>query len=147
MPDGGVITVRMSNATLTKMDIAAADGLVPGDYAVLEVADNGIGISHENLSRIFDPFFTTKEVGKGTGLGLSMVYGFVKEMNGKIKGTSEIGKGTTFTVFFPRAKSLMEADAPTLVPTENPMTGEKQKTILAVDDDAMVRKSMMGEIK
>jgi two-component system cell cycle sensor histidine kinase/response regulator CckA len=100
MPDGGAITVRMYNVTLTKQDASIADDLAPGDYAVLEVADTGAGISSEKLSRVFDPFFTTKEVGKGTGLGLSMVYGFIKEMKGHIKVMSEVGLGTTFTLFF-----------------------------------------------
>src|SRR5439155_7714202 len=116
MPEGGAITSRMSNTTLTKRDAAIADGLAPGDYAVLEVADSGAGISPEHLSRIFDPFFTTKEVGKGTGLGLSMVYGFIKEMKGHIKVASKEGKGTTFTLFLPRAAALREVAAPALVP-------------------------------
>jgi len=147
MPDGGAIAVQTFNTTLTRTDITVADGLEPGDYAVMEISDTGSGISPENLQRIFDPFFTTKEVGKGTGLGLSMVYGFVKEMNGKIKVTSEIGKGTTFSVFFPRSRALMEVEAPTLVPTEKPVTGEQQKTILVVDDDDMVRKSVIAQMK
>jgi CheY-like chemotaxis protein len=113
----------------------------------MEISDTGSGISPENLQRIFDPFFTTKDVGKGTGLGLSMVYGFVKEMNGKIKVTSEFRKGTTFSVFFPRSTALMEVEAPTLVPAEKPVTGEQQKTILVVDDDDMVRKSVIAQMK
>jgi len=106
MPEGGAITVRMYNTTLTKQDAAISDDLAAGDYAVLEVADTGGGISSEHMSRIFDPFFTTKEVGEGTGLGLSMVYGFIKEMKGHIKVASEEGKGTTFILFIPRAAAL-----------------------------------------
>src|SRR5712671_566088 len=94
MPDGGTVTVRTYNKTLAEPDPSTADGLPAGDYAVLEVSDTGTGIPPETLQRIFDPFFTTKEVGKGTGLGLSMVYGFVKQMNGKINVASEVGKGT-----------------------------------------------------
>jgi CheY-like chemotaxis protein len=146
MPDGGAITVRMYNVTLTKQDASIADELAPGDYAVLEVADAGAGISSEKLSRIFDPFFTTKEVGKGTGLGLSMVYGFVKEMKGHIKVMSEVGQGTTFTLFFPRAAQLQKIAAPALAPADDPVPVRKHKTILVVDDDDLVRKSVITQI-
>jgi CheY-like chemotaxis protein len=146
MPDGGAITVRMYNTTVTKQDGVIADGLAPGDYAMLEVADTGAGISSEDLSRIFDPFFTTKEVGKGTGLGLSMVYGFVKEMKGHVKVASEVGKGTTFTLFFPRAPELRKVAAPALAPADNRVSARKHKTILVVDDDDLVRKSVITQL-
>ena len=146
MSEGGAITVRMYNTTLTKRDAAIADGLAPGDYAVLEVADTGAGISPEHLSRIFDPFFTTKEVGKGTGLGLSMVYDFIKEMKGHIKVASKEGKGTTFTLFFPRAAALREVAAPALVPANDLVSVRKHKTILVVDDDDLVRKSVISQM-
>jgi len=147
MPDGGVIAVKMDNVTLTKLDAVAADGLAPGEYAVLEVTDNGIGISSENLSRIFDPFFTTKEVGKGTGLGLSMVYGFIREMKGQVKVTSEVGKGTTFALFFPRAAQPQEMAAPALVPADSRASERKRETILVVDDDDLVRKSVVAQMR
>jgi CheY-like chemotaxis protein len=146
MPEGGAITVRMYNTTLTKQDAAIADGLAPGDYAVVEVVDAGGGISPEHLSRVFDPFFTTKEVGYGTGLGLSMVYGFVKEMKGDIKVTSEVGKGTTFTLFFPRAAQLREIAAPALAPADDLAQVRKHKTILVVDDDDLVRKTVITQM-
>jgi signal transduction histidine kinase/CheY-like chemotaxis protein len=146
MPEGGAITVRMYNAALTKQDAATADGLAPGDYVVLEVADTGAGIPPEHLSRIFDPFFTTKGVGEGTGLGLSMVYGFIQEMKGHIKVASEEGKGTTFILFFPRAAALREVAAPALVPANDLVSARKHKTILVVDDDDLVRKSVITQI-
>jgi CheY-like chemotaxis protein len=146
MPDGGTVTVRMSNATLTRQAAAIADGLAPGDYAVLSVADTGGGIAPEHLSRLFDPFFTTKEVGEGTGLGLSMVYGFIKEMKGHIKVASEIGKGTTFTLFFPRAAQLRKIVAPALAPADDLVSARKHKTILVVDDDDLVRKSVVAQM-
>jgi signal transduction histidine kinase/ActR/RegA family two-component response regulator len=147
MPDGGAITVRIYNVSVTKMNAARADGLAPGDYAVLEVADNGVGISPGDLGRIFDPFFTTKEVGKGTGLGLSMVYGFVNEMKGQLKVTSDLGRGTTFTLFFPRAAQLQEMTAPALVPGYTQATERRRETILVVDDDELVRKSVIAQMK
>jgi len=143
MPDGGTVTVRTYNKTLAEPDRSTADGLAPGDYAVMEVSDTGTGIPPETLQRIFDPFFTTKEVGKGTGLGLSMVHGFVKQMNGKINVASEVGKGTTFSIIFPRADEHTTAPRRALVKTP-PRTSE---TILVVDDDAMVRKSVIAQLK
>ena len=147
MPDGGEIKVRMYNAALSRLDTADADGLVPGDYAVLEVADTGVGIAPENLSRIYDPYFTTKAVGKGTGLGLSMVYGFVKEMKGQVKVTSEVGKGTTFVLFFPRATPLRQIAAPALVPADDSASERRRETILVVDDDDLVRKSVIAQMR
>jgi len=76
-----------------------------GDDVWVEVADNGCGITKENLSRIFDPFFTTKPVGKGTGLGLSLSYGIVKKHAGRVEVTSEIGAGTTFRVTVPQKRA------------------------------------------
>jgi len=143
MPEGGTVTVRTYNKTLAEPDWSTADGLAPGDYAVMEVSDTGTGIPPETLQRIFDPFFTTKEVGKGTGLGLSMVHGFVKQMNGKINVASEVGKGTTFSIIFPRADEPTTAPRRALVKTP-PRTSE---TILVVDDDAMVRKSVIAQLK
>jgi len=144
MPDGGTVTVRAYNTTLTEEEITAENGLKAGDYVVIEVADTGVGISPENLPRIFDPFFTTKEVGKGTGL--SMVYGFVKEMKGTIKVTSDVGQGTTFSVLLPRATELPAVKAPAIAPTDDPALAGEHKIILVVDDDDLVRKSVIAQI-
>jgi signal transduction histidine kinase/CheY-like chemotaxis protein len=146
MPEGGTITVRTYDTTLTDQEITAESGLKAGDYVVLEVADTGAGIPAENLQRIFDPFFTTKEVGKGTGLGLSMVYGFVKEMKGTIKVTSDVGKGSTFSVLLPRAAELRTIKSPTLAPSDAAPSVGGHKTILVVDDDDLVRKSVIAQI-
>jgi len=72
-----------------------------GEQVFIQIADTGKGISAENMKRIFDPFFTTKPVGKGTGLGLSMSYGIMQKHNGRIEVQSEVGKGTTFTLWLP----------------------------------------------
>lgn len=81
-------------------------GSVPGDpgRVFISIMDNGVGILQEHISRIFDPFFTTKPIGKGTGLGLSVCYGIVKEHAGSITVDSEVGRGATFTMEFPRLK-------------------------------------------
>ncbi len=95
MPAGGVITVSTHNDTLKEETRA-------GDYVAISVADTGVGIAPDVLSRIFDPFFTTKPVGKGTGLGLSQVHGFAHQAGGTVKVTSELGKGTKITILLPR---------------------------------------------
>ena len=137
MPNGGTLTFRTYNNAVSAMDVRGYESLKAGDFVAIEVSDTGTGIAPENLSRIFEPFFSTKEVGKGTGLGLSMVYGFFKQSNGRISVSSELGKGTTFRMFLPRARAgeatgIKFVSAPTLAPG-----GE---TILVVDDDVAVRK-------
>jgi two-component system, NtrC family, sensor kinase len=87
MPEGGSLTLRTFSQT---------------HRVVIEIADTGLGIPPENLSKIFEPFFTTKEVGKGTGLGLAVCYGIVTEHNGRLSVRSNVGKGTTFSIFLPK---------------------------------------------
>jgi nitrogen-specific signal transduction histidine kinase/ActR/RegA family two-component response regulator len=106
----------------------------PGKYAVLVVADNGVGISPTNLEKIFDPYFTTKEKGKGTGLGLSTVYGIVKEHQGDIKVYSEPGIGTTFKVFLP----LMQKTDPVESDEKVEIMETGKETILLVDDEISI---------
>lgn len=93
MPDGGVLTLELLSETLNT---------VP--HVCLKVSDTGCGIHPDDLPYIFEPFFTTKPLGKGTGLGLSAVHGIVQQMGGEIRVESELQKGTTFSVYFPRWK-------------------------------------------
>src|SRR6516164_7236562 len=95
MPNGGVLRIRTFNTTHPE-----ESGLV-GDFAGLEISDNGTGMSSEVIGRAFEPFFTTKGPGKGTGLGLSMVYGFARQSGGSALIRSEIGRGTTVSLFLP----------------------------------------------
>ena len=86
MPDGGTLTFR---------------AFTQSNRVVIEVQDTGIGITPDNMSKVFEPFFTTKEVGKGTGLGLAVCYGIVTENGGRLSVRSNVGIGTTFTIFLP----------------------------------------------
>jgi signal transduction histidine kinase len=101
MPDGGLLTVRTSNQTLTRPS-AEALGLDAGDYVIVSIVDSGAGMSPEVLAHAFEPFFTTKGVGRGTGLGLSQVAGFVKDCGGGLSVRSDLGIGTTVTLYLTR---------------------------------------------
>jgi len=111
--------------------------VVPGQYVVLTVSDNGVGMDAETQSHIFEPFFTTKEKGKGTGLGLATVYGIVKQSGGYIWLDSAPGKGATFRIFLPLAAGVAEqvGSAPRSV-----QRAEGARTILLVEDEHALRK-------
>ena len=107
-------------------------------YVAVSVADTGVGIPQEQFGRIFEPFFTTKQVGQGTGLGLSQVFGFAKQSGGEVVVASEVGKGSTFTLYLPRAagsgrvQQMPAADAPAI--------DGSGMTVLVVEDNAEVGK-------
>ena len=142
MPTGGRLIIETKNVTLDRSYVARQpdEGLVPGDYVMLSVTDTGSGISPENLGRVFEPFFTTKEVGKGTGLGLSMVYGFIRQSNGHIAVSSEVGHGTTVRMYFPRSEPEPAAAAPS---RRKALPGGSE-CILVVEDEESVR-TVIGE--
>jgi PAS domain S-box-containing protein len=127
MPEGGQLIIATENAHLQKSVVQRAD-VIPGDYVMISVTDSGIGMDQQTMGRIFEPFFTTKEVGKGTGLGLATCYGVVKQAGGYIFVYSEVGHGTTFKIYVPRA---VEQGAG--------VDGPGGETILVVEDDTQVR--------
>ncbi|MFT0475676.1 ATP-binding protein [Pseudomonas antarctica] len=137
MPGGGKLVVETTNRHLDNVFTAAYGTLKPGDYVELSVSDTGCGIPEHLLGRVFDPFFTTKPIGQGTGLGLSMIYGFARQSHGHVTIHSEVGKGTTVSLFLPRfvgEMKTLELLNPTLLPFAN--AGE---TVLIVEDDPAVR--------
>ena len=141
MPKGGVLTIATSNRELDEDYAALHPELAPGNYTLIEMSDTGTGIPPDMLNQIFEPFFTTKEQGKGTGLGLSMVFGFVKQSAGHITVYSEVGHGTTFRLYLPRATSA--ADAPK-APTASGQGGHE--TILVVEDNDGLRRLVLRQL-
>jgi CheY-like chemotaxis protein len=130
----GRLVIALSHREVDEARAQTFTEAAPGLYVVLNVEDNGSGMSTEVLGRIFDPFFTTKEEGRGTGLGLSTVYGIVKQNGGFISVNSAPGKGTTFQIFLPLAGRGEEAEE-TPLPASAPIgTG----TILVVEDERAI---------
>jgi signal transduction histidine kinase len=131
MPKGGTLTLETANIELDEHYANAHLGVKPGQYVVLTVTDTGTGITPQVQARLFEPFFTTKDVGKGTGLGLATVRGIVTQSGGSVNVYSEVGKGTSFKVYFPRTDAA-ERVAETPSPVARPHTGAE--TVLMVED-------------
>ena len=135
MPNGGKLTIETSNAYLDENYCRHHPGIVPGQYVLISVSDNGTGMSIETADKAFEPFFTTKETGKGTGLGLSQVYGFTKQSGGHVKIYSEPGEGTTIKMYLPR----FDGDEAVVAAPEGKSEHGNGETILIVEDDEGVR--------
>jgi CheY-like chemotaxis protein len=131
MPDGGTFTISARN-------VAAGQGS-PGqpstDHVVISFTDTGVGIPQDTVKKIFDPFFTTKAVGKGTGLGLSQVYGFAHQSGGTVSVTSEVGRGSTISLYLARCNVAALA-TPQMGDPKN--VGRAEGTILVVEDNPEV---------
>ena len=136
MPQGGRLTVETVDAVLDDAAIAASPEVRPGAYVMLSVSDTGTGMAPEVRARIFEPYFTTKDVGKGTGLGLSTAYGIVRQSDGHISVSSEIGLGTTFRIYLPQT----EAPEASSVDAGGEKMPEGTEHILLVEDDTSVRR-------
>jgi signal transduction histidine kinase/CheY-like chemotaxis protein len=133
--DTGKISVETDAVIFDEQFCSAHVGSVPGEYMLLAVSDNGCGMDARTIKNVFEPFFTTKEIGKGTGLGLATVYGMVKQNNGFITVNSEMGRGTTFKIYFPR--DAAEADRTEKMISAQP-AARGQETILLVEDEVMI---------
>ena len=132
MPGGGQLYIRTRNMILDEKFVKPFH-VEPGRYVEIEVADTGIGMDDDTCKRIFDPFFTTKERGRGTGLGLASAYGIINNHGGIISAHSEIGKGTSFTMYLPASSKT--ARKPEIEP-ERQLSGEG--VILLIDDESMI---------
>jgi signal transduction histidine kinase len=136
MPSGGTLTLDTSNCSLDEAYVRDHPAAKAGEYVCLAVSDTGVGMDQGTLSHIYEPFFTTKEIGKGTGLGLSIVYGIVKQSGGYINCRSEVGRGTTFTIYLPLTCGETDTSPITMPGKAGPGGTE---TILLVDDEPSVR--------
>jgi PAS domain S-box-containing protein len=133
MPGGGTITIATKNMRLQPDD--TSDGL-RGEFVALTVTDTGRGIEADILPKVFEPFFTTKQLDKGTGLGLSQVYGLTRQSGGTVTISSEVGSGTTVTMYLPRThRPLSEPPTPDAEP---PRGGE---AVLVVEDNPEVQET------
>jgi signal transduction histidine kinase len=140
----GTLVIETANVTL---GANAVGDIQPGDYLRLSVSDTGSGMSAETIERAFEPFFTTKPVGKGTGLGLSQIFGFAHQSGGEVGIESELGRGTTVSIYLPRTEvaatvrihpAAQRGEAETTVPGAR---------ILLVEDDPRVRAATMGALE
>ena len=139
MPGGGTLTITTKNIEIHGQEARADHDGIDRPSVMLAVSDSGEGMEAETQSHIYDPFFTTKAVGKGTGLGLSMIHGIVMQSGGRIACSSEIGKGTTFRIYFPRVTQDEAVSAP--LPPHTEAAGGSE-TVLVVEDEHLVRKLM-----
>jgi CheY-like chemotaxis protein len=145
MPEGGKLTIETTNVYLDQAYAAGQEEVVPGQYVMVAVTDNGSGMTAEVLAKAFDPFFTTKDIGQGTGLGLSQVYGFVKQSRGHVKIYSEAGEGTTVKIYLPRLHSQQETTVDQPAPPL--LRAGVNETILVVEDDADVRAAVVEMLR
>jgi len=137
MPLGGRITIKTANVTLDGGETNRQDNTGQSSHVMIAVSDTGTGMSEDVKAHLFEPFFTTKAEGKGTGLGLSTVNGIVKQCGGKIKVSSELGKGTTFEIYLQQSDSGVAAVA---VPEAEPEGARGKETVLVAEDQESVRR-------
>lgn len=141
MPDGGQLVIETANVAVDQQRASSNEAplrnVPPGEYVALSVTDTGTGMSATTLAHAFDPFFTTKPLGQGTGLGLSMIYGFVEQSGGHVDLRSEIGKGTSVTLYLRRY--LGTVDRETEVHAAAGPSAKKSAVVLVVEDELPIR--------
>ncbi len=144
MPEGGEFAIETRNRQLTALDASRHD-IASGDYVAIKITDTGTGIPSEHIASVFEPFFTTKQHSSGTGLGLSMVYGFARQSGGLVTVTSEIDKGSVFTLILPRS----DAGLPAAIndQTQRPEDKGTSLRVLVVEDDELVRRLTVRRVR
>jgi|GEM_PF-1943189 len=145
MPDGGKLKIDVTSAELDSKYARRHIDARPGKYVAIAVADTGVGMDAKTRQNAFDPFFTTKGAGEGTGLGLSMVHGFARQSGGYITVDSEVGRGTTFTIYLPVTTEPPRETAP--IETAPAKDANATGVILAVEDDERLRNMLTGILR
>ncbi len=144
MPRGGRMVVETRNAVFGDDEIAS--GVRKGQFVVISVTDTGVGMLPEVAARAFEPFFTTKPTGRGTGLGLSTIYGFAQQTGGHVTLYSEVGKGTTVSLYLPRAAGPMDPGE-IQVQEDEIIFARNSETVLVVEDNPDVREVTLERIE
>ena len=146
MPNGGALTIETRNTTIDAAYASRHPDLRQGDHVVLSVSDTGTGMPQAVIDKAFDPFFTTKPIGQGTGLGLSMIYGFARQSDGHVHIASEVGEGTTVTLFLPRFLGTAETtqEVAGVASDDRAAAGE---TVLVVEDEPIVRELILDVLR
>ena len=144
MPHGGKLTIATNNVTLDENYALTHTGVIPGDYTMLAVSDTGTGITAEIKAHLFEAFFTTKPIGKGTGLGLATCQTIVQQSGGHIGVDSEVGRGTTFRIYFPSVNQPLDPETEFIKAGPLPRGTE---TLLVVEDEPSVRHLATGVLE
>ena len=131
MPKGGKLLLETAHIGREKARLGRSSALPAGDYVMLAVSDTGIGMDAETQSKIFEPFFTTKSKEEGTGLGLSVLYSIVRASGGHVRVSSELGRGSTFRIYFPRVSAPAKLGLPEL--SLEPSHPGKETIVVAED--------------
>ncbi len=136
--DGASIIIRTEEVSTNAGTTVHTGTLDPGDWVVLHVQDNGSGIPEDHLQQLFEPFFTTKESAQGTGLGLSTVYGIVRQLAGHIDVESQVGRGTKFSIYLPRAAN-QRSETTDAEAQHYDSFSRGTEVVLLVEDDSSIR--------
>jgi signal transduction histidine kinase/ActR/RegA family two-component response regulator len=139
MPEGGEILIQVGMVEVTEYEIPPLPSMEPGEWIQLMVSDEGVGIPEEELPHVFEPFYTTKDSEEGTGLGLAQVYGIVKQHEGYIDVDSEVGRGTTFSIYIPLVK---ESELTATARDKSVTVDGQEKLALIVEDDESLRSAL-----
>ncbi|MCC8536482.1 PAS domain-containing protein [Xanthomonas axonopodis pv. poinsettiicola] len=148
MPDGGLLRIATRHLRVedSALELGRGIALAPGDYAVVSVTDTGTGMPADVLERVFEPFYTTKPIGQGTGLGMSMIYGFMQQSHGQVWVESQVGVGTTVSLYLPAGSSVQSV---ALEPQAGAVVAGQGQLVLVVEDDEQVRllvTELLGEL-
>ncbi len=147
MPIGGRLIIETDNVAIDAGQAAEVKGTQAGDYVRLSISDSGVGIAPDVLPKVFEPFFTTKGTGRGSGLGLSTLYGFASQSGGSVTIYSEPGKGTSVSLYLPRAEEEAGSAKRAASRTGAVLYSRHNETVLVVEDNPEVRETTLQRVE